>query len=155
MVIDNQADDLDKVYRSRGTIIPPDEILDMLKPGNLKIPVETDPGVELPESGLLECIHYYVSKKVSKSEQRRVVEGSMDETALLAMGMLVESWIDELIDENTVRMFLDNYDFERPVESDLERGSGSDEGEEDDEEEEEEQEEDVDENDELGVYYQN
>ena len=30
----------------------------------------------------------------------------MDETALLGMGMMLESWVDELVTEDTSRMFL-------------------------------------------------
>lgn len=86
----------------------------MMKPGKLKIPF-TDPkdssGAKLlPSSELLKSIHYFVSKKYTRdlntrSEILKYVE-FMDETALLGMGMMLESWVDELVTEDTSRMFL-------------------------------------------------
>ncbi|CAD1808412.1 UAF complex subunit Rrn10 family protein [Candida parapsilosis] len=114
LVIDKDANDLDKVFWAKGRTIPPDEILDMMKPGKLKIPF-TDPkdssGAKLlPSSELLKSIHYFVSKKYTRdlntrSEILKYVE-FMDETALLGMGMMLESWVDELVTEDTSRMFL-------------------------------------------------
>lgn len=138
VIIDKQADDLDKVYAPKGTVVPPDEILDMLKPGNLKIPIVHNEDKILPDSELLKVIHYFVSRKISKADgdTKRFIQ-SMDETAFLAMGMLVESWVDELIDEELVRMFLENYSYEKPEESDIDRDTSSDDEDEEEDEEDE------------------
>ncbi|KAI5967485.1 hypothetical protein CANMA_003031 [Candida margitis] len=114
LVIDKNAKDLDKVLRARGRTIPPDEILDMMKPGKLKIPI-ADPKNSsgnklLPSSELLKCIHYFVAKKYTKdmrtkSDRNKFLE-CMDETALLSMGIMLESWVDEFVTKDTCRMFL-------------------------------------------------
>ncbi|KAG5420404.1 hypothetical protein I9W82_002285 [Candida metapsilosis] len=119
LVIDKDANDLDKVFRSKGRTIPPDEILDMMKPGKLKIPF-ADPESKgeklLPSSELIKCIHYFVARKYTKDfkDASKYLE-CMDETALLAMGMMIESWVDEIVTEDTCKMFLqrdDNMDNE-------------------------------------------
>lgn len=53
-------------------------------------------------------LHYYTSKKIAKSDSYKKVERSLDETSLLAFGMMVESWVDDLIDESTAQMFLEH-----------------------------------------------
>lgn len=114
LVIDKDANDLDKVFRAKGRTITPDEILNMMKPGKLKIPF-ADPRDSrgeklLPSSDLLKSIHYFVAKKYTKDMTRKsgihkYLE-CMDETALLGMGMMLDSRVDELITEDTCRMFL-------------------------------------------------
>lgn len=38
VVIDKKANDLDKVFYARGKVVPPDELLDMMKLDSIKIP---------------------------------------------------------------------------------------------------------------------
>ncbi|RLV95400.1 hypothetical protein JA1_001033 [Spathaspora sp. JA1] len=112
LVIDKDSPDVDQIYISKGTVIPPDEILDMMKPGNIKIPIKDKqdfkPELGLPDSELLKVIHYFVSRRLTKnnSKKKRYIQ-RMDETALLAMGILIESWVDKLVDEKTCKLFLD------------------------------------------------
>lgn len=113
VVIDKKANDLDKVFYARGKVVPPDELLDMMKLDSIKIPMklreEFKEDTKLPDSDLLKVIHYFVSKKLgeqtSKGDTNKMVQ-SMDETALIAMGLLIESWYEELITDETARHFL-------------------------------------------------
>lgn len=101
-LVDPRAPDYEDLYQYRGEAISPDTLLDAMKPLALKTPIKyrnefKDP---LPLSDLLKSIVYYFS-------QLQVPTDSMDESSLLQLGMLVEQWADELIDEKTVRMFLE------------------------------------------------
>ncbi|KAI5958926.1 hypothetical protein KGF57_002360 [Candida theae] len=118
VVIDKDADDLDKVFKAKGRTIPPDEVLDMMKPGKLNIPFADPEGAKgeklLPPSELLKCIHYFVARKYTKDMKRqsdvhKYLE-CMDETALLSMGMMLESWVDELVTEGFCKMLLQRGD---------------------------------------------
>ncbi|RCK58956.1 hypothetical protein Cantr_07442 [Candida viswanathii] len=125
VVIDKDARDSDKVFISEGRTVPPDEILDAMKPDSLKIPMKlredfkdgetAQPG--LPDSDLLKAIHYFVSRKydkvVDKKGRKRMVQ-ELDETALIAMGLLVESWCDEFVTDEVAKMFTKEYPKEEP-----------------------------------------
>ncbi|EGW34237.1 uncharacterized protein SPAPADRAFT_134238 [Spathaspora passalidarum NRRL Y-27907] len=128
LVIDKDADDVDMVYTSRGTAIPPDELLDMMKPDDLKIPIKHREDFKsggLPDSELLKSIHYFVSRRLTKNEKSaKKYARRMDETALMAMGILVESWVDRLLDKDTCRLFL--ADPEEEEESDEENENSED-----------------------------
>ncbi|RCK62840.1 RNA polymerase I-specific transcription initiation factor RRN10 [Candida viswanathii] len=127
VVIDKDARDSDKVFISEGRTVPPDEILDAMKPDSLKIPMKLredfkDDGEMgqvsgLPDSDLLKAIHYFVSKKydkvVDKKRRKRMVQ-ELDETALIAMGLLVESWCDEFVTDEVAKMFTKEYPKEEP-----------------------------------------
>ena len=109
---------LQPVYISnKGHKISPDELLTMawkFNPSELpymsRDEVEKYTGQELPDSELLKCLHYYISDRVSKSSILQDIERAdlekddfynfMDESALLALGKTVETWIDKLIEEN-------------------------------------------------------
>ncbi|GMM33867.1 hypothetical protein DASC09_011920 [Saccharomycopsis crataegensis] len=57
---------------------------------------------KMPDSGLLEALHYYVSAKFTLPEDKLPSSGSyllnsMDETALIALGIVVEEWMKELV----------------------------------------------------------
>ncbi|KAI5954200.1 hypothetical protein KGF54_001975 [Candida jiufengensis] len=127
IIIDKSASDLDDVFFKYGNSFPPDDLLDMIKPGHLKIPIVYNSN--LPSSDLLKAIHYFVSKKYSHDEKDTVINevekngkrsrlrkddkkripkylDSMDESSLLFMGMLIESWCDDLITEDVCKMFL-------------------------------------------------
>lgn len=106
------------LYRERGMVLAPDEILQILKPSGLKIPLvnrgDGPVGAALPLSDLLRAIRYYAQDHARK--------GAFEETALLAMGMLTESWMDEIIDDASALMFLkpldenlDKFDPEDPI----------------------------------------
>lgn len=103
IVLDKSAPDYDDMFVERGEPIAADEILETLKPLALKIPLkarsEFQTG-ELPLSDLLMAIQYYASHLPIRSY-------SMNESALLTFGMLVEQWADEMVDDNTARMFLE------------------------------------------------
>ncbi|CUM49043.1 unnamed protein product [Debaryomyces tyrocola] len=111
LVIDKDASDVDEIFKNHGTAIPPDEILQSLNSTQVKIPIkhreEFSSDINLPDPELLNVLHYYTSKKIAKSDSYKKVERSMDETSLLAFGMMVESWVDDLIDESTAQMFLE------------------------------------------------
>ncbi|KAK6459007.1 uncharacterized protein RJT20DRAFT_124137 [Scheffersomyces xylosifermentans] len=115
VVLDKDAPDYEDVVISKGSIVPPDEILEIIKPGHIKIPVkpreEFPESRQLPSSELLKVLHYYASRKFTKSkESGKRMTRSMDESALLALGVLVESWIDDIVDKDTAKMFIENYD---------------------------------------------
>ncbi|KAG2730895.1 hypothetical protein G9P44_006044 [Scheffersomyces stipitis] len=115
VVLDKDAPDYDDMFISKGSSIPPDELLEILKPGHLKIPIkhrdEFAEDRQLPSSELLKVIHYFASKKFTSTKKGEVeMARTMDESALLALGILVESWVDRMVDENTVKMFVDHCD---------------------------------------------
>lgn len=102
ITLDKDAPDYNEIHNV--IPIPPDEILELRKPSDIKIPyVMRDEflskyNVPLPSPDLLTSLHYYASKK-------GIATRSLDETALLSLGMLVEDWIDELVDEHAASMF--------------------------------------------------
>lgn len=114
LVIDKDASDVDEIFKNHGIAIPPDEILQSLNSTEVKIPIkhreEFPSDINLPDPELLNVLHYYTSKKIAKSDSYKKVERSLDETSLLAFGMMVESWVDDLIDESTAQMFLEQDD---------------------------------------------
>ncbi|OBA19429.1 hypothetical protein METBIDRAFT_46023, partial [Metschnikowia bicuspidata var. bicuspidata NRRL YB-4993] len=94
VVLDPLAPDYRTLFLDKGTVIAPDEILHETRPLALNIPLKLredfpDPKA-LPDSDLLRAIHYYASSS-------RVPSHSMDETALLALGLLLEQWAEEEI----------------------------------------------------------
>lgn len=120
ITINKDAEDIDEIFQSKGIAIPPDELLDMIKTSNIRIPMkqrdEFPDDIQLPSSELLKVIHYFASKKmtsVSKGAAR-----SLDETALLAMGLMVEQWAEDLIDDSTAQLFLEplNYNEDTKLE---------------------------------------
>ncbi|EMG48731.1 RRN10 RNA polymerase I-specific transcription initiation factor RRN10 [Candida maltosa Xu316] len=148
IIIDKDADDLDKVFLSRGNVVPPDEILDMKKPDDVKIPMKLredfEGGQKLPDSDLLKAIHYFASAKFDEDEKNSLIN-SMDETALISMGLLIESWCDELVTDEAVNLFLERYekieptlmlsDYEEEDDDDDEENSNEDEEQQEEEEE--------------------
>ena len=117
LVIDEDNKSTDDLFRNRGKPIPPDEVLGSINTTGVKIPIKTREQLpeQLPSGELLEVLHYYTSKKVSESQRSRRCERSLDETALLAFGMLIEEWADELTDKTTALMFaegVENFDEE-------------------------------------------
>lgn len=102
VILDPLAPDFKEIVLDRGEAQAPDEILEAIKPLSLKIPVpgRDDLGPEdLPSSNLLRAIHLY-------SNQIKMVCNSLDESALLALGMAAELWADELIGNGDPLMFL-------------------------------------------------
>ncbi|ABN68467.2 hypothetical protein PICST_50972, partial [Scheffersomyces stipitis CBS 6054] len=128
VVLDKDAPDYDDMFISKGSSIPPDELLEILKPGHLKIPIkhrdEFAEDRQLPSSELLKVIHYFASKKFTSTKKGEVeMARTMDESALLALGILVESWVDRMVDENTVKMFVDHCDSDKDEIEDQEDSS--------------------------------
>lgn len=111
LVINKDAEDVDDIFKNHGTAIPPDEILESLNTTGIKIPMknreEFPEGIDIPEPELLNALHYYTSKKISLLGSYKKVERSLDETSLIAFGMLVDTWMDDLVDETTAQMFLE------------------------------------------------
>lgn len=108
LIIDKDAQDAEEIFKNPGTAVPPDEILDSLNTTGVKIPIkqrdEFPHGAKLPSSDLIKALHYRMSKKIDDLGLKRA-ERSLDETALLALGMMVEKWADSLIDEQTATAF--------------------------------------------------
>lgn len=111
IILDRDANDIDNMFLSKGTAIPPDEILLYVNKTRLKIPIkhreEFPSHNQLPSSDLLNVLHYYTSDKVSQSKINMIMERSCDETALLAFGVMVELWIDDAVSDNVMRLFLE------------------------------------------------
>ncbi|CDK29541.1 unnamed protein product [Kuraishia capsulata CBS 1993] len=126
----------------KGHLVSPDEILS--KHMNItEIPIyERDQlmrkGIELPDSDLLNALHYYTSNRIHRSigrlsqEDRRTSQ-ILDETALLAMGAAVETWIDSLISArvDSFQQEIDGQESEGDEEEEEEEDTGSEEGEND------------------------
>lgn len=102
VTLDRSAPDYEQMFVDKGEPISADEVLESRKPLALKVPLvargEFAPG-QLPLLDLLKAIQYYASHTDIKAR-------SLDESALLAVGMIVEQWADEMVDENAARMFL-------------------------------------------------
>lgn len=99
VVLDTKAPDYDDIFLDKGTPYAPDDVLEASKPSTLKTPVlSRDEVPSLPSSDIVEAIHYHMS-------HTDCPRGSCDETALLALGMLVEKWADDLVDENVSACF--------------------------------------------------
>lgn len=100
------------IYKNRGQAIPPDEILDRLNPTKLKIPMvyreEFPENLKLPSSDLLKALHYYTSTKISMSDDLTRMKRSMNDTALLAFGLLIEDWADMILDSDAADMFTED-----------------------------------------------
>lgn len=115
ITIQRDAPDYNDLFIHKGSTILPDELLAKKYSSNLEIPLqprdEFPQDNQLPASDLLKAIHYYASAKVSGSaggSGHPRADGmiqSMDETALLCMGKLVEEWVDDLIDGDGSRIW--------------------------------------------------
>lgn len=125
LVIDEEDESSNDLFRNRGRAIPPDEVLGSINTTGVKIPIKTREQLpeQIPSGELLEVLHYYASKKVSESQLSRRCERSLDETALLAFGMLVDEWADELTDKTTALMFAEGAE---SSDEQLEHGSSAD-----------------------------
>lgn len=102
VILDPLAPDFKDIVLDRGEAQAPDEILDAIKPLALKIPLlgRDDFGSEeLPTPNLLRSIHLY-------SNHAKMVNYSLDETALLALGMAAELWADELLGNGDALMYV-------------------------------------------------
>ncbi|GEQ68245.1 hypothetical protein JCM33374_g1912 [Metschnikowia sp. JCM 33374] len=104
VVLDPLAPDYKDIFIDKGTVLAPDEILHSTRPSALKIPLrlrdEFDHPNALPDSDLLRAINYYAS--VSKLPTQ-----SMDETSLLALGLLVEQWAEDEISKVDPSLFME------------------------------------------------
>lgn len=113
VILDKSAPDYEQMFIEKGQPLAADEMLENFKPLVLKIPLRSRSEFrsgQLPLSELLMAIQYYASH----TSMRKY---SMNETALLTLGMLVEQWADEMVDDDVARMF---------VELDDEGGNGDD-----------------------------
>ncbi|RLV84759.1 hypothetical protein JA9_000282 [Meyerozyma sp. JA9] len=132
--IDLDRDNPD-IFKSKGHTLPADEVLQLNNTTEVKIPIkhrdEFPAGQGLPSSEFLKAFHYYASDKLAS---RKGTTRTMDETALLAFGLLAEHWIDRAIDESSARLFVERNENE----------DGDEDGDEDEEEVQEDREEDED-----------
>lgn len=99
--LDRTAPDYADLFIKKGNPMAADEILNSQRPLALEIPIKqrSEFGrVPLPDSDLLRAIHYM-------AKHLDVPRLTFDETALLALGLLAESWADELISKCEVLMF--------------------------------------------------
>ncbi|CAI5755839.1 unnamed protein product [Candida verbasci] len=115
---EHYSEEKDLIFRTIGRIVPSDEILDILKPDDLKIPMISREEIDLPDSDLLKSIHYFMSKKLTTTKFKRsrfnkfysIQRESLDEKVLLTMGMLIEQWCDDLISKDMLKMFIEEED---------------------------------------------
>lgn len=119
--IDLDRDNPD-IYKSKGHTLPADEVLQLSNTTEVKIPIkyrdEFPAGQGLPSSEFLKAFHYYASDKFAS---RKGTTRTMDETALIAFGLLAEHWIDKAIDESSARLFVErNEDDEKEEDEDQE-----------------------------------
>jgi hypothetical protein len=81
--------------------VAPDEILAAKVEAPPLIPVvPRDDIPELPEADLLEALHYYISMMYPERKF------NFDETALIALGMLMEEMVDETLNDESYKLFL-------------------------------------------------
>lgn len=57
--------------------------------------VRAQTNVDLPDSELLQCLHYYMADRISREDDADDLTGFLDETALIALGRLVQDWLVE------------------------------------------------------------
>ena len=104
VVLDPLAPDYRDMFAHKGTVLAPEEILHATRPLALNIPLKLrgdfDGPDPLPDPDLLRGIHYYASSSSTEP-------CSMDETALLALGMLVELWAEEEVCARDPLLFMD------------------------------------------------
>ncbi|EGV60671.1 hypothetical protein PSN45_001557 [Yamadazyma tenuis] len=106
--LDKYRDPLEDILRTKGVYVSPDEMFRSSPNMVVDVPFQSREefeDLELPDSELLKVLHYYVSNRSANQGWR--LEKKLDETALLAFGMLVEKWADDIVDENVARMFIE------------------------------------------------
>ncbi|KAG7848952.1 hypothetical protein KL941_001770 [Ogataea angusta] len=97
-------------YISKGRAIAPDELLHgvfKVSPDDLKYltreEIKKHTSVDLPSSELLKSLHYYFVERIQNdrtipdSQKNTLFTRFCDGSALLAMGVLAEKWIDDLV----------------------------------------------------------
>ncbi|ESW98735.1 hypothetical protein KL918_001874 [Ogataea parapolymorpha] len=97
-------------YISKGRAIAPDELLYgvfNVSPDDLKYltreEIKGHTGVDLPSSELLKSLHYYFAERIQNdptipdSQKDTLFTRFCDGSALLAMGVLVEKWINDFV----------------------------------------------------------
>lgn len=132
--LDRDAPDYDSMFLSKGTAIPPDEIIQQKLTG-FSVPLiprhEFPADTPLPLSDLCKALHYYASTKYSKGAESKMSR-SLDELALLAFAMLVEEWVDDVVDQDFVLSFLETVEPHRKTAINW-NGLGEDDGDDGDE----------------------
>lgn len=105
--IDPDKVSIDDIQRGTGGIVPPDEVLQNYREAVVKIPIKPRESFpknnQLPESDLLKVLHYYTSRRLQV--QNLGLENHLDETALLAFGVLVNNWADDIVADQTEDMY--------------------------------------------------
>ncbi|ODV65608.1 hypothetical protein HYPBUDRAFT_153841 [Hyphopichia burtonii NRRL Y-1933] len=123
LYLDKSAPDFNEMFLYRSIPVAPDDVLGHMAASNLKIPIkareEFPKENQLPSSELLKVLHYYFSEKVGVERANHLMHKSFDETALLSLGMLVEQWVDDLIDDDVMKLFLEKDNTEPNFVADL------------------------------------
>jgi hypothetical protein len=88
------------------------------------------PGVELPDSDLLKALHVYAADFYKRTvvKNRGVGERSMDGTALMALGMLLEEAAKDCLGEKGHLVFVEGAEEEEEEEGEDGHGEDDDEG---------------------------
>ncbi|KAF8464584.1 hypothetical protein BDZ91DRAFT_729428 [Kalaharituber pfeilii] len=122
--------DRDRHKRQSRAPIGPDEVLgrkaNAFKRG---IPYEEKPG--LPDSDLLKAVHQYAMDFYHRNGMDGVAAWAMEETALLAIGMLLEESVKSALGPNGDLAFVDESELEEIMCADF-HDNDDDEGEDDD-----------------------
>ncbi|KAG7194972.1 uncharacterized protein KQ657_004083 [Scheffersomyces spartinae] len=125
--LDKYAEDYNEMFLHKGSIISPDEILEYSRKTSMLVPVKHRDefvGTTLPSPDMTRVLHYYASKKVSGTPNKRGLR-AFDETALLALGLFVDQLVDSVVDEEAGRLCLEEPDGSCETESDSTGGSSS------------------------------
>lgn len=86
---------------------PPDEFLANLANAPSLVPVRPrDNTFNPPDADLLRALHYYIAQRYPETEEL------YNESALLALGYLVEHWIDEALGPDGALVYGDGLDKE-------------------------------------------
>lgn len=112
--------DVNDVLHQSGRIISADELLAVLANTILKIPIKNRDEfteLKLPDSDLLKVLHYYGSQRLHQQNWR--LERKFDETALLQLGLLVERWIDDAINDKSATMFAERFKGSGPIDPEI------------------------------------
>lgn len=95
---------IDDFIKQKGRVIQPDEVTANLLSTIYRVPYKSSSELEipLPDSELLKVLHYYASNRLALENWQ--LEQSLDETALLAVGMVIEKWADEIVSRGFVKL---------------------------------------------------
>lgn len=113
---------------TKGTAIPPDELLSSLSDKPIDAPIKNREDFSfhpnLPSSDLVSALHYYISHRIQNhrylqkdASLKHLIDKRFDETALLAMGIVVEEMVGDMLTGEEYKGYLeeDESTFNRAV----------------------------------------